>query len=109
MCDRDSTTIVDRIRRCFERDEVVLTLHARREMADESVNTRELSEAVSTATLLEDYPEHRRGPCCLLCGTTQNGRPLHIVCTTQLEPLVVITVYEPKPPKWMTPLRRGRT
>jgi hypothetical protein len=32
-----------------------------------------------------------------------------VVCTTGLEVIVVITVYEPKPPKWATPFQRGGT
>lgn len=106
MTDRDPGKILARIRRCFERGEVLLTQHARREMAAEKVTVDELVEAVSTATLLEDYPEHRRGPCGLLSGETPEGRSLHIVCTTDLPHVVVITVYEPMPPKWVSPLRR---
>ena len=35
-------------------------------------------------------------------------RPLHVVCTTVRRPLIIITVYEPKPPKWTTPETRER-
>ena len=63
-------------------------------------------EIVSEA--LEHYPEHRRGPCCLVCGYTVEKRPLHVVCTTEQPLLILITAYEPKPPKWETPTLRGR-
>lgn len=36
-----------------------------------------------------------------------NGRTLHVVCTINRSPLLIITVYEPKPPKWITPTRRS--
>jgi hypothetical protein len=55
---------------------------------------------------LENYPEHRRGACCLLSGFTHGGRRIHIVCTTARPVLIIITVYEPRPPKWVTPTRR---
>lgn len=109
MPERDAAEIVGRIRSCFERGDVLLTVHARQEMAEESIDTDELSEAIATAEILEDYPDHRRGPCCLLVGTTQSGRPLHVVCTTDLASVIVITVYEPTPPRWATPHQRGRT
>lgn len=109
MPERDAAEIVARIRRCFERGDVLLSVHARQEMAEESISTDELGEAIATAELLEDYPDHRRGPCCLLFGTTQSGRPLHAVCTTDLASLIVITMYEPTPPRWATPRERGRT
>lgn len=32
---------------------------------------------------------------------------LHVVSTTAQPVLVIITVYEPKPPKWVTPTQRS--
>lgn len=84
-----------------------VTQHASEEMVEESITLTEVYEAMSSATVLEDYPGHRRGACCLLAGRTNRGRPLHIVCTTDVPLVVVITVYEPRPPKWATPDRRG--
>ncbi|MGI9174228.1 MAG: DUF4258 domain-containing protein [Rhodothermales bacterium] len=49
-----------------------------------------------------------RGLCCLVNGKTRRGRPIHVVCTTARTPLFVVTVYEPKPPKFITPSQRGR-
>jgi len=74
----------------------------------EEISLADTMDAIATAQLLENYAEHRRGPCCLLAGQTREGRNLHVVCTTAQLTLVVITVYEPKPPKWVTPTRRGR-
>ena len=63
-------------------------------------------ESIRSGQILENYPEHRRGPCCLLLGYTGDQRPLHVVSTTAQPVLVLITVYEPKPPKWVTPTQR---
>ena len=76
-------------------------------MVEEDITLGEVPEAVADGGILESYPEHRRGPCCLMGGFTQQGRPLHIVCTTAQPALIVITAYEPKPPRWVTPARRG--
>jgi hypothetical protein len=63
---------------------------------------------LSNGELLEDYPSHKRGACALFGGVAPSGRPVHIVCTTANPMLIVITVYEPKPPKWLTPKQRNR-
>jgi hypothetical protein len=42
----------------------------------------------------------------LMHGLTDKGRPLHIVCTTAQPMLILITVYEPRPPKWRTARER---
>ena len=85
-----------------------ITQHAHEEMVEEGIGIDEVISAVRQAEILENYPEHRRGSCCLLAGATKTGRHLHIVCTTAQPVLVLITVYEPKPPKWDTPTQRGR-
>lgn len=85
-----------------------MTLHAHQEMVQEGISVNELQTSLETSVLLEDYPDHKRGPCCLVCVQASTGRFVHVVCTTGLAELVIITTYEPKPPKWETPFKRGR-
>ena len=61
------------------------------------------------AEIIEDYPDDKYSPSCLLLGFTQIGRPLHIVVSLEDRDLVkVITVYEPDPDKWIDHTRRRR-
>lgn len=96
-----------RIRAQVKAESIRITQHAHEEMVAESITLQEVFEALAAGEILESYPEHRRGPCCLVKGFTRKGRPLHVICTTEQPLLIVITVYEPKPPKWITPTRRG--
>ena len=98
--------MLDRIRAQARADEVRLTQHAQQEMSEEQISLDETLEAILQGQVLEDYPKHRRGACCLICGFTQSGRALHVVCTTALAVLIIITVYEPTSPKWVTPWQR---
>jgi hypothetical protein len=83
-----------------------ITQHAQQEMVEDEISLDEVLEAIRQGEILEHYPEHRRGACCLLCGLTDKGRPLHIVCTTAQPVLILITAYEPRPPRWRTPRER---
>jgi len=83
-----------------------ITDHAREEMEEESITLSDVLEAIASGQIIENYPDHRRGSCCLLYGLTFRRRPLHIVCTTGLPLLVIITVYVPTPPKWISPKER---
>jgi len=85
-----------------------LTRHAREEMAAEAIAEEELLHALASGHVLEDYPTHHRGACCLICGFAISGRPLHLVCTTSLPRLRIITVYESQLPWWVTPTQRRR-
>jgi len=99
--------IVRRLREQCLAGAVRITLHAHQEMVEEDFLLKDLCDVLTAPTVLENYPDHRRGPCCLVCGTTEAGRHAHVVCTTSLEAAIIITVYEPLPPKWPTPFERG--
>ena len=98
--------VLEQIRTQANVENIRITQHAQQEMAEENITLDEVLETIATGRILENYPEHRIGACCLFNGLTQNGRPLHIVCTTARPILIIITVYEPKPPKWITPTQR---
>ena len=104
----DIPAVVEAIRARARGEDIRLTQHAQQEMVEEAIPLEDVLEALASCELLEDYPDHRRGPCGLVLGYTVGGRPLHIVCTTAASPLIVVTVYEPRPPKWTSPTRRGR-
>ena len=100
--------VLSRIRLIASQERVRLTAHAQAEMLEEDISLDALLQAIGSGTILENYPEHRRGPCCLVCGRDNRDRPLHIVCTSTLPVLVIITVYEPRPPKWISPTERRK-
>ena len=76
-----------------------VTLHAQQEMIDENIKIADIYQAIQTGRILENYPEHQRGACCLLNGEDEQGRDIHIVCTTSRDILIIITAYLPLPPK----------
>ena len=62
----------------------------------------EVEEAVSTKSeVIEDYPQDKYGPSCLILGSTQAGRALHLQCSYPSRPLIkIITLCEPDPDFW---------
>ena len=98
--------MVDRIRAQARTGNLRVTLHAQQEMTEEQMSLDDVLEAIAQGVVLEDYPQHRRGACCLIYGPTRAGRAVHVVCTSDRPTLIIITVYEPKLPKWLTPTQR---
>lgn len=103
----DPSAVRERICEQAKAEKVRFTQHAHQEIAEEGIAIDEVLQALCSCEVLENYPTHPRGPCCLVGGATGAGRPLHVVCTTAQPALIIITVYEPKPPKWVTPVQRG--
>jgi len=64
------------------------------------IKAEDIEQAVKTGTIIEDYPEDRRGPSCLILGFVSK-RPLHVVCgQLDAEEILIITAYEPDPAEW---------
>jgi hypothetical protein len=66
------------------------------------ISVQEIREAFATSQIIEDYPDDKYGPSCLVLGFTLAGRPLHIRCSYPSRPLVkLVTLYEPDPDLWI--------
>jgi len=59
------------------------------------VTLKDIREAIADGEIIEDYPNDKYGPSCLIFGFTKAGRPLHIHCSYPTRPLVkIITLYD---------------
>lgn len=66
------------------------------------ISTKEIREAFERGKIIEDYPDDKYGPSCLIYGNTTDGRPIHVQCSYPSRPLVkIITVYEPDSAYWI--------
>jgi hypothetical protein len=103
--------IVARVQFLVRRGRYRLTLHAERERDAERIQIAELEEALGgeRLELIEDYPEDPRGHSQLVLGFTTAGLPIHAVCATHEETLVIITLYRPDPNLWQdNRIRKGK-
>ena len=87
------------------------TRHALHEMLAEEfgeISESEVRQILARGGIIEEYPEDRPVPSCLVYGKTDQGRHLHVVCAPVVEEkiLVIVTVYEPDPLKWVDYRRR---
>ena len=78
-----------------------------RHAVDQTIKRRiavhEVAEAItSQSMIIEDYPDDKYGPSCLVFGFTEAGRPLHMQCSNPDRPLIkIITAYEPDEDLWI--------
>jgi len=94
--------IVDDIREKVLRNEYEFTKHAVDRTILRHISVVEIGEAVENGEIIEDYPNDKYGPSCLILGFTQAGRPLHLQITHPEQPVLkLITVYVPDPAEWV--------
>ena len=93
---------IDEVRRQLSDAEFDLNLHVLRRLVQRDVTEQEIRQAGATGVVIEDYPDDKYSPSCLLLGFTYEGKPLHIHVSLADTTLVrVITVYEPDPSDWI--------
>jgi hypothetical protein len=67
------------------------------------ISVAEVEEALlSRSEVIEDYPDDKRGPTCLILGMTNAGRPLHMQVSYPSRPVLkIVTLYEPDSALWI--------
>ena len=94
--------MIDEIRVKIRNRQYEFSKHAVDQSIIREISVSEVEEAISVRSeIIEDYPDDKYGPSCLILGITEAGRPLHIQCSYPKRPLVkIVTLYEPDPDLW---------
>lgn len=97
-----NVALIDEIREKIAQDAFEFSKHAVDQTILRNILVKEIRAAVQIAEIIEDYPDDKYGPSCLLLGFTQAKRPLHIQCSYPSRPLLkIITLYEPDENEWV--------
>lgn len=84
-----------------------LTRHALQRIVERNIDRQEIKETGLNVTIIENYPDDKYSPSCLLLGFTKNNRPLHIqVSRRESSIVVIITIYEPNEGEWINYYQR---
>ena len=77
------------------------SLHAFKRAVERNISEIEIKQAGKNATIIENYPDDKYSPSCLLLGFTEKKRPLHIQVSLMDSELVkIITLYQPDKFEW---------
>jgi hypothetical protein len=94
--------MIGKLRSKIADDQFEFTQHAVDQTFARHITVQEIREAFTDSQIIEDYPDDKYGPSCLVLGFTLAGRPLHILCSHPSRPLVkIVTLYEPDPDLWI--------
>ena len=78
------------------------TRHAFKRSIERNISKKEIQQTGLNAILIENYPDHKYSPSCLLLGFTETHRPLHLqVALIDSDKLKIITLYEPDSNQWI--------
>ncbi|MBZ0306187.1 MAG: DUF4258 domain-containing protein [Anaerolineae bacterium] len=90
---------LDNLRKRFSERNYLFSDHASQRAAERGLLSRQIEEAIAVGEVIEDYPDDKYGPSCLIMGVTEDGLILHI--QVSYPPRVkIITVYVPSLQEW---------
>lgn len=94
--------MIEDLRIKFSRDDFEFSKHAVDQTVLREISVKEIRNVMSIGEIIEDYPDDKYGPSCLVFGMTDKNRPVHIQCSYPSRTIIkVITVYEPDPERWI--------
>ena len=91
----------------IRKDEYDLSHHAHVERQAEHITIKEIEGTILNGGVIEQYPKDPRGPSVLIGGKV-GTRNFHVICGKRNDRILVVTVYEPKLPKWVDYKTRSR-
>ena len=94
---------IDGIVEAIQHGRIRITDHADEEAQADRLTYDEILESVLHGDVIEDYPDDKPYPSCLVYGDTTNGEPVHSVWALNSENgwAVLITTYRPDPARWI--------
>ncbi len=95
-------TIIEEIRAKIFMGDFEFSKHAVDQSIIRHISIQQIGEVIANGKVIEDYPEDKYGPSCLLLGFTLANKPLHVQCSYPSRTKVkIITLYEPDPDQWI--------
>ncbi|MEA3417177.1 MAG: DUF4258 domain-containing protein [Thermodesulfobacteriota bacterium] len=84
------------------------TVHGFERCVERHISPDEVKYAILSGEIIEEYPEDKYGPSCLVCGVGEKKRILHVQCS--INPVWIITAYDPtlNPDRWDKDFKRRR-
>ena len=86
--------IVDLQNLCHDKN-MAITKHARIRLTERGITIEDLQEAIQTGEVIKQYEDDRPFPSCLVLGSTEQNKLIHIVISIDSGYLYIITAYFP--------------
>lgn len=94
--------MINPLRQKIGSNQFEFTKHALDQSILRLISVQEVREAIENGEVIENYPDDKYGPSCLVFGTTKSGRPIHFQCShPSRENVKIITLYQPDPEEWI--------
>jgi hypothetical protein len=100
---------IEDIKRDLINGDYIHSLHSATRVIERNISSVEIAEIAENAMIIEDYPDDKYSPSCLILGFTHVGIPLHLQVTKiKAFKLKIITIYQPDDKNWKNNFKERR-
>lgn len=96
---------IESVRQRWSKGQWVITAHALKRMGLRRITMDEITKVILEGEIIEDYPDDKPFPSCLIMGYIRDGFPLYVVVALGKK-VYVITAHWLDPSKWLDPKTR---
>lgn len=82
------------------RANIELTIHTILRLKERKIKLTEIFDGIENGEIIEQYPNDKYYPSCLILCIRVNGEPLHFVCSIGNNKVYIITAYVPDLEHW---------
>lgn len=94
--------MIEEIRDKIRQQQYEYSRHALDRSISRHISDQEMHEAIADGEIIEDYPNDKYGPSCLIAGQILDGRWLHVQTSySSRRKIKIITLYQPDPDEWI--------
>jgi len=100
--------LIEKIQKRVKAGNYRFTIHAFERCVERGISPEQVKSAILSGEIIEDYPDDKYGPSCLIYGVTRERKILHVQCS--MEPVWIVTSYDPTlhPEEWDREYKRRR-
>lgn len=101
---------INEIRELFKFKNYELKYHTLQRMDFREIELEEIKNVIMKGKIIEQYPDTKPYPSCLILGYVRDNKPLYVCCAVDKDNymLSIITVHWMDKEKWITPEIRRR-
>jgi len=82
------------------RSNIEVSAHTILRLKERKIKLSDIYAGIENGEIIEQYPNDKYYPSCLILYFRVNGEPLHFVCSMGNNKIYIITVYDPDLEHW---------
>lgn len=96
---------IEKLIKKIKTKQYLISRHAQKRIDERHINHEELLKVILEGEIIEDYPDDKPYPSCLMMKYVRESEHLYVVCAVN-DLAHIITVHWIDPEKWLDPKTR---